>query len=117
MLLDEYGGQNNGKRQDAGAYGNQLPASERLVVHYGKVGPDGIIYMDTGPKVRGSIGFPEGRDQGSENIVPGHLGKPQVMAVGKKGGYDQEDGHTRKQESACFIVVCFILEKEKDNYG
>ena len=115
VLFNEHGGQDDGKCQYAGGYPDRLPAPKRLIVHHRDMCPDGIIHMDAGPQVCGRVRLPEGGHHGGENIVPGHCGEPQVMAVGEECGYDQENGHTRKQKSACPEIICLILKKEEDH--
>ncbi len=71
--------------------------------------------MDTGPQVGGGIHAVQGLYQSGEQIVAGHNSRAQMMTVGPKGGYCQENRHSRSQENAGFVVIAFVLE-EKEYY-
>ncbi len=116
MLLDEHSGQYNGEGQDAGGYPDALLLPQRAAAHDGEMSAHGIVHMDAGPQVRGRVYLPQYGDSLREHIVPGHLVKPQVMAVGPQRGDDQEDRHPCEQKSAAAVIFLFILKEEEDHY-
>ena len=116
MLLDEHSGQYDGEGQDAGGYPDALLLPQRAAVHDGEMSAHGIVHMDAGPQVRGRVYLPQYGDSLREHIVPGHLVKPQVMAVGPQRGDDQEDRHAREQKGAAAVIFLFILKEEEDHY-
>ena len=112
MLLDEHSGQYDGEGQDAGGYPDALLLPQRAAAHDGEMSAHGIVHMDAGPQVRGRVYLPQYGDSLREHIVPGHLVKPQVMAVGPQRGDDQEDRHAREQKGAAAVIFLLVLEED-----
>ena len=56
-----------------------------LAPHNCNVTANGIIYMDTGPKVCWCVSLIQHGDQLRKDIIPGHGVRSQVMSIGPEG--------------------------------
>ena len=115
MLLDEHGGQDDGDGQDTRGNLEALLSLQLSAVDDGEMRAQGVVHMDAGPEVRGCIRLPQESHRLREDIVSGHLRKPQMMAVGPQGRDDQENRHAGEQEDAGTIALLFVPE-EKEQY-
>ena len=116
MLFDEHGGQYNGYCQYTGCQFDSLFLFQLCAADDSEMCSHGVVYMDAGPDVCGSVHLPESGHGPCENIFPGHFRQPQVMPVWPQGGYDQKNGHTRKQEHTGSVEFLFVSEKQKQNH-
>ena len=117
VLLDEHGRHNNGDSKDQGTDTDALFLLKAFAADNGKVGTQGIIYMNAGPQVGRSVwpiqsGYHTGKD-----IVSRHNRRTEVLSVGPQGGYDQEDRHAREEEDTGALIIFFVLEKEINNHS
>lgn len=113
VLLQKYGGQDDGHAQEKGTGGNPSFAAQRCTVHDREMGGNGIIYVNARKQVRWGIGAVELRHQRRKYIFLCKGGRPQMMSVGEYGGHDEEHSHAGEHKAAHAVIIAFILKKCK----
>ena len=86
MLLDEYSCKDNGGCQNKRGNPDSFSVFKMFTFGNGNMCTNGIVNMDTGPKIGRSICFPKGGNHLSKNVVAGKFFQSQVMSIGPKRG-------------------------------
>ena len=77
-----------------------------------------IVHVDTGKKIRGSIGPVQKSDHADKNgVLSSDQYRTKQVTVRIDCGHGKEDCHACEEKGAQSVVIAFVLKEEKDNSG
>ena len=76
-----------------------------------------IVHVDTGKKIRGSIGPVQKSDHADKNgVLSSDQYRTKQVTVRIDCGHGKEDCHACEEKGAQSVVIAFVLKEEKDNW-